>query len=302
MKKSSIYSILLSFALITSWSNPICSQELTQIECELEPIIRLYSRQSLEEKDLHSRERMPWYTIENLLRSHIKISEGNSSSTNWAGYAAVSSLQDPAKKSVTAVSGSWTIPALVASASPKTFSSIWIGIDGYASSTVEQIGTEQNINNGVQKNFAWFEMYPNVLYKIKGFPVNIGDAISASVTFKGTNKKGKSIFLLTITNVTRGVTYTVPKNFSKTKKADRSSAEWIAEAPSSKKGVLPLANFQTIVFTNCSATINGITGSINNPNWEDDSITMVTEDNIVKAIPSNLSVDGKSFSVTWQHE
>ena len=36
---------------------------------------------------------------------------------------------------------------------------MWVGIDGYSDSTVEQIGTEENVVNGVPQYHAWWKMY-----------------------------------------------------------------------------------------------------------------------------------------------
>jgi hypothetical protein len=101
---------------------------------------------------------------------HIPLLEGTS--LNWSGYAAITSILHPTNESVTSVSGSWTVPALSAS-TDQTYCSIWVGIDGFSSSTVEQIGTEHDWSGRSQSNYAWFEMYPSGSYEIEGFPVDI---------------------------------------------------------------------------------------------------------------------------------
>ena len=122
------------------------------------------------------------------------------------------------------------------------------------------------------------------------------DVISASVTYDPTS----NTFSLQITDTTTNTVYLtilqpVPTG------AKESSAEWIAEAPSSIQGVLPLADFGTVYFTGCSATINGQTNSISN--WQYNSLTMATgigrHLTTIKSQPSRLSADGTSFSVTW---
>jgi hypothetical protein len=224
---------------------------------------------------------------------HVHVREGTS--LNWSGYAALTNLNNPAKNSVTQVSGSWVVPTL--SSTPNTaYSSIWVGIEGYSDNTVEQIGTEHDWVHGVQQNYAWFEMYPNYAYEIVGFPVNKGDLIGAEVSYVGNNT-----FSLQLINYTHNVHTTIPTSYTKSSKAQRSSAEWIVEAPSSYS-VLPLADFNTAAFTNCSATINGVTGSINNSHWKFDGLTMETSHNIVKALQSSLSGNGEAFTVTWEHE
>ena len=199
----------------------------------------------------------------------------------------------PTPGSVTAISGYWVVPEVIASCSQNTFSSSWVGIDGYNSSTVEQIGTEQDWANGAQQNYAWFEMYPNYSFEIVGFPVNVGDLISGLIQYIGSG-----IFIMTIANHTHGVAYTVPAQNTISTTAQRSSAEWILEAPS-LNGILPLADFGTIDFSSCVAVINEGIGAINNPSWQNTELTMVNSSGGTKALPSNLSSNGENFSITW---
>ena len=224
---------------------------------------------------------------------HIRIRE--STSLNWSGYAAATSLTKPETGSVSAVAGSWVVPTL-SSQPGQTYSSFWVGIDGYASSTVEQIGTEHDWSNDEQSDYAWFEMYPGYSFKISGFPVNPGDEISASVKYVSNNK-----FQLAISNLTHGVTTVVPGTYTKLAGTHRSSAEWVVEAPFSGS-ILPLADFGTASFTNCTTTILGVTGPINSGHWVSDELTMETQNGIVKALPSVLSGSGEDFHVTWEHE
>lgn len=226
---------------------------------------------------------------------HIPIADASGTSQNWSGYAALTNLSHPQKNVVTAVDGSWIVPTL-SSASHTTYCSLWVGIDGYSDSTVEQIGTESDWSNGHQQNYAWFEMYPNYSYEITGFPVRPGDVISASVVYEG-----NGIFVLTMANSTAGVHTTIPTSYTTSHTAQRSSAEWILEAPYSG-GILPLSHFNTAHFNNCTATINGVTGAINNSHWVDDQLTMVTSNGTVKAATSALSSNGESFTVVWHHE
>jgi len=225
-------------------------------------------------------------------RPHLPISFGTS--TNWAGYVGATNLSTPAPKSVNQISGTWNVPTIFSS-DIKTYSSIWVGIDGYSSSTVEQIGTEHDWSNGAQVNYAWFEMYPNYSYLISGFPVIRGDSISAKVAFQGNDSFG-----LTIANNTRKVYMTIPSSHTKSTTAQRSSVEWIVEAPF-MNSILPLAQFSNIAFSNCNATINNILAPIRNNSWVNNALTMVTSNNVVKAQTSALSPDDKGFSVAWKH-
>src|SRR5262249_16810121 len=82
-------------------------------------------------------------------------------SSNWSGYADQTNLNTPQNGAVTAVSGSWVVPSVVAGSSRSSYSSFWVGIDGYSSNSVEQIGTDSDVINGVPTYYAWYEMYPN---------------------------------------------------------------------------------------------------------------------------------------------
>lgn len=220
----------------------------------------------------------------------IKIKDGTS--TNWSGYAIQTSLSTPQSNAVSSVKGNWIVPSVDCSGTPTAYSSFWIGIDGYSSSTVEQIGTDSDCSNGIPKYYAWYEMYPKFPANLR-MKVSPGNLMSAEITFGS-----KNTFTLKITNTSTGETFTTNQKSNNVK---RSSAEWIAEAPSSSGGVLPLANFGTAIFQNSSATVNGTTGTISNPAWQYDVITMKTSSGTTKAQPSALSIDGSSFNVTWQH-
>ena len=163
-----------------------------------------------------------------------------STSGNWSGYAVpldTSGISD----TFSAVVGTWKVPAVTGSRSA-TYLATWVGLDGYDDGTVEQTGTEQDWTGRGQQNYAWFEMYPNGSYEILGFPVNVGDSISAQVSYVGQTTvqvrsgrtvvtKVESVFQLTIKNNTRNVSYTVPSSYTTIPTPERASAEWVAEAP-----------------------------------------------------------------------
>jgi hypothetical protein len=199
----------------------------------------------------------------------------NSTSTNWSGYAATGTT-------FTSIASSWKEPTVICGAGETSYSSFWVGLDGYSSNTVEQTGTDADCSSGVPQYYAWYEMYPKYPSNISS--VQPGDAMSASVTTDGVGR-----FTLTISDAGRWT-------FSTTQRlnhASLSSAEVIAEAPSSRGGVLPLANFGSVSFG--ASTANGASLASFNP----DGITM-TSGSTVKAQPGNISSNG-SFSVTWKH-
>jgi hypothetical protein len=211
----------------------------------------------------------------NLLRQDLNHRITNSTSTNWSGYAVTGSRY-------TSVSASWTEPSV--SCSGTAYSSFWVGLDGDTSSTVEQLGTDADCSGSTPQYYAWTEMYPKYPVNLSG-TVKPGDKLSASVTTNGSGS-----FTLKITDSTEGWSSTTN---AKLHSASLASAEVIAEAPSSRSGVLPLADFGSVGFT--GATVNGtemdqLSGL--------DPITMASG-STVKAQPSTMS--GGSFSVTWKH-
>ncbi|QQG48807.1 MAG: hypothetical protein HY247_00335 [archaeon] len=209
----------------------------------------------------------------------------NSCSTNWSGYAVTSGAG-----TVTFVKGSWTVPTATCD-SNTAYSSFWVGIDGYNSGTVEQTGTDSDCSSGSPRYYAWYEFYPRPSFIISGLTVSAGDQITAQVQYNGLK------FVTTITDTTTGQSSSTS---ARVNSAQRSSAEWVAEAPSSSGGVLPLANFGTVSFGSTNqATISGVTKNIGafSTVWQ---ITMVTSGGVVKALPSSLATDQSTFSVTWK--
>jgi hypothetical protein len=210
-------------------------------------------------------------------------------STNWSGYAV-----NTGAGAVSQVAGSWVVPAV--SNSVSGYSSAWVGIDGWGSSTVEQIGTDSDYVNGHAQYYAWYEMYPAAPVNLS-LAIHPGDTISASVSYSGLNQ-----FVLSIADVTTGGSFSTTQTLAQ---AQLSSAEWIQEAPSSFTGVLPLANFGTINFSGANATVSGTPGPADN-SWSGSTlyqIDMVTRNGSLKATTSALSDAGapltSSFSVTW---
>lgn len=240
----------------------------------------------------------------------VARSDGSSwSSTNWSGYAVTG-----ATDSVTSASGSWTVPTVTSGTSRTTtyYSAFWVGIDGFSSSTVEQTGTMSETLGNTVSYYAWYEFYPSPMYQITSLSIKPGDTISANVAYTGSSSSSgrgfvsrqSSAFTVTITDVTTGKSYTTTGTVNN---AARSSAEWIAEAPSSSRGVLPLANFGTVnygfdttgVTGTCYATVSGVTQALGSFGSAVQQITMVISKGATKASPTAYSRDGTSFSVTW---
>jgi len=216
----------------------------------------------------------------------VKNTDGSVTSTNWGGYAVTG-----ADNSFTYAAGSWVIPAVTCESRQSSYAAFWVGIDGYSSSTVEQTGTVSDCDRGKPVYSAWYEFYPAVSVTINTIKVTPGDVMSAWVSY------ANSEFTTWIEDVTTGVTFSISSAVSG---AERSSAEWIVEAHN------PLADFGTSLFgvdytgvasTNC-ATEGGSCMPISSySTWE--AITIESKRKI-EAVPSALSSDGTSFSVSYQ--
>jgi hypothetical protein len=199
----------------------------------------------------------------------------NSTSANWSGYAVTGGP-------FTGVSASWTQPTVTCAPGETSYSAFWVGLDGDTTSTVEQIGTDSDCVNGVPTYYAWYELYPKLSAQLVS--ISAGDSISASVT-----TDGRGNFTLEIS--VNGTPTTVQ---GKLPHASLSSAEVIAEAPSSNhgpNGELGLASFGTVSFTH--ATADGTSLGLQGP----DPITMVRGGTTL-AVPSGIT-SGGDFSVGW---
>ena len=214
--------------------------------------------------------------------SHAGGIRHQATSTNWSGYAGTTGTYS-------SVSASWTQPAGTCSRGDQ-YAAFWVGIDGYSSNSVEQDGTLAECYHGTAYYYSWWEMYPANSVQTVGTSVRPGDSISASVVRTGTS------YNLSLTDSTRPAdSFTTTQTCSN---CANSSAEWIAEAPSSSRGVLPLANFGTWTESGATDKSGSTSGVIST--FPDDEITMVDSSGLVKAQPGRLNGSGNGFTVTWE--
>jgi Peptidase A4 family len=234
------------------------------------------------------------------------------SSGNWSGYVVGGSSGGSSNPQFKSVSGSWVQPTAKCT-SGQNYSAFWVGLGGAGQTdALEQDGTEADCSaTGAPSYFAWYEMVPSAPVKVN-MAVHPGDHISSKVTVDGDS------VTMSLSNQTTGGSFSQTFQMSN---PDVSSAEWIAEAPSScSQGVsnctpLPLTDFGTVTFDSASATTaDGHTGTISDPNWSASAVTLdpgtdssgfgaqfvsSQESGSAGATPSGLSSDGSSFSVAW---
>ncbi|MEN6341852.1 MAG: G1 family glutamic endopeptidase [Methanospirillum sp.] len=217
-------------------------------------------------------------------------------SPNWAGYAVQTNFDSPASDVVDAVEATWNVPPVDCAGSNGNdyASAFWVGIDGISSNSVEQIGTESDCIGGVPTYYTWYEVFPQDSVTLD-LAISPGDQVHAKVEYVSNNE-----FKYTITDLTTAQTVSFTDQGRVT--ADRSSAEWVAEAPTNGRNrLLPLAQFGPVVFTNASVTVNGKNGPISSANWQYQPIIMESRSGSLKATPSVLGAGGTGFSVVWQN-
>ena len=211
-----------------------------------------------------------------------------SRSFNWSGYA------DTATKhqTFTKVSGAWTTPSVTCSAEDQITSN-WVGLDGFNSNTVEQLGTISWCFQAKPVYFTWYEMFPKGTIEV-GKTLKPGDQISASVTRTGTS------YALKLTDST-----TVGNNISVTKTCALAtcvdtSAEWISERPSFSIGIVPQAHYNAFKITAGSVTANGHTTTIGaGPGVN--SVTMIDATQAYNLNTVSALTGGNAFSTTWKN-
>lgn len=191
----------------------------------------------------------------------------------------------------TSVSGSWIVPT--AKQASEGYEATWVGLGGASdeSSALEQVGTESDYVDGEATYSAWYELVPKAPVTLK-LAVQPGDRITAEVTVSGTTVK------VSLTNTTTGKSVTKTRHMSA---PDTSSAEWVAEAPSAQTRfgtqVLPLSDFGKVTFTGATATANGHTGGITDPNWTTEKVDLAGDTNA--ATTSSLKQSSTAFSVSY---
>jgi Peptidase A4 family len=199
-------------------------------------------------------------------------------SGNWSGYAATTSTY-------TSVQSSWVQPTINCSSGRTTYSSYWVGLDGYNNSALEQTGTEADCIGGTAEYGAWWEVLP-AAESPYSVTVRPGDHLTATVTYIGSSN-----FTMTLADSTEGWTKTTTHKGSSG--FQNTSAEVIAEATSVGGQIANLSNFGSVSFT--GSTANGTALGSLSPT----EIIMVGSGGDTTAQPGGIS--GGNFGVTWEN-
>jgi hypothetical protein len=176
--------------------------------------------------------------------------KNQSASYNWSGYASVVDTS----QEYTKVSGSWHIPKAYCS-SEQRIASVWVGLDGWNSDTVEQDGTSTFCFEDTAYYYTWYEMYPAGTIEV-GSTAAAGDTISASVDRSGTS------YTLALTDSTNPANSFSESATCALATCLDNSAEWILERPAYSIGIVPLTAISNVGFYVGSTTAGGKTYNI----------------------------------------
>ncbi|HYR93472.1 MAG TPA: G1 family glutamic endopeptidase [Methylomirabilota bacterium] len=201
----------------------------------------------------------------------------SSTSSNWSGYSVTGGKY-------TSVTGTWTVPTVTA-AIPGA-DATWVGIGGIDASDLIQAGTQATVSGGEVAYEAWIEMLPASSRPVS-LSVSAGDSVTVTIT-----QKAAVDWTIQMKNNTTGQAYNTSVKYTST----NSSAEWVQEAPSAGRGMIPLDDFGTLRFSGASAVRDGQSLALKALNPQ--AITMINGARQPLAQPSVIAADGSSFSVT----
>jgi Peptidase A4 family len=210
-------------------------------------------------------------------------------SYNWSGYM----LQDGVGAYNDAF-GYWVVPAVqkppYGSDNNGYRSATWVGIDGWNSDNLIQVGTSENYDDGGTgpSYYAWWYIlgpgYDNPI----GNPVQAGDFMSGEV--KAGGACGDDPWTITLVDHTQNWNFTTCQTYG----GSGESAEWIEEATGYGKQDGPLPDFDTVTF--CGGTVNGA----QNPGLVPNDGLYIAGRVITYASPSAPNETTNGFSVGFE--
>ena len=204
------------------------------------------------------------------------VSAAGWNSLNWSGYAATTT-------NATAVVGQWQVPK-VTKTTGNTYSSTWIGIDGFTGGTnLIQTGTEQDWAGGKAVYRAWWEILPAAETVIPSITVHPGDVFTAAIK-KGTG----TTWSIKITDTTTNKTFSINKTYT----GPATSVEWIQEAPTVGGTIATLAHYGKTYFINC-----GFDGA--NIGFTAGNRGIMIQNGKHVSTPSQPSKEGNGFEVAY---
>jgi hypothetical protein len=224
-------------------------------------------------------------------------------SLNWGGYAAATSFSSPTAE-VSTVNASWIVQA-VSKSSTATYSAQWTGIGGYFSTddSLIQLGTESDYYQDAAHYYAWIEMLPASEQVVSSLTIHPGDRIDARIL----PGSAANTWVLTLADVTTGKSYSATETYTSSKL----SGEYVEERPEICSpfscSLTSLADFGVsdygLDYTSQAGTnyltVNGANEKLGSEPFQ--NIIMYANNGKTEiAVPSSLSADGTSFTMTYE--
>jgi hypothetical protein len=187
-------------------------------------------------------------------RSGIANDAASVTTMNWSGYAVVDGANP--FQSGTTVYGEWVVPVAQQAAGSCTgawsYSSAWVGIDGFTSSDVLQAGIEVDAlcsNNSTMAFYsAWYEWYPDVETRITNLPIAPGNIIGVEV-WNTSPTQGNAYIVNYTTQQSVSLAFNAPAGTSLV----GDSVEWIVERPEVNGSFADLTHYVAEPFNFCHA-------------------------------------------------
>src|SRR5687768_10282469 len=199
-------------------------------------------------------------------------------SSNWSGYVANGGTY-------TSVTGTWVVPQVAATRTGAD--ATWVGIGGVTGTDLIQAGTQATVTgDGSVTYSAWTEILPD-FSRTTPLQVTAGDTVTVTIT-----EQTNGVWLIVMVNNTTSDSYEKTLRYD----SSRSSAEWVQEAPSTTRGIVPLSDFGTVRFIAGSAVRDGVAMGLSSLGAT--PVAMVNRAGQAIALPSTLGADGSSFVVT----
>ncbi len=201
-------------------------------------------------------------------------------SENWSGYV-LSKVET--RDHYTSASSTWVVPE-VTFLGAEAVSLNWVGIGGFCKgkrcrkpdNTLIQLGTLQAAVSDTETDYlAWYELIPGSIIQINQLEVNPGDVITASLSCAG-KCKNKQKWTLSLEDVTTSQSWSQLFTY----RSSKLSVDYIEEAPTGNKGILPLADYGTTIFS--ASIANGESANLDdafqvimrNPNGQTSNVSL----------------------------
>lgn len=244
-------------------------------------------------------------TIHLVPGAHAAGANGFFQSTNWSGY----SDNTVGGRKVRFIAATQVVPTadcpLTSEGSAGDATSLWVGLDGFHSQTVEQDGVAESCSDafgeGVFPDYvAWYEMFGvqgSPAYYMTNFgSVNPGDVVRSSVNYLGNQN-----FALKVQDLTTGQTWRTVQSCMNTA-CDRNSAEVISELPGAGEGSFDLTDFGNEAYSNVRVrAANYSQGDLRGKlgYWTKNEIQMIDSIGLPMVTPTPLSAGGHQFSTPY---